>query len=183
MRQTFGVLWLALPPMCCLIACEQDPPALELAVLEVDSATLSQAEISAGGVAMGYMRATAALSVKCVNGESHEFAVVLSGGNLGETGYWSSEANDPGERDLLGIGIELPKSKRVTVDDAGSRPLTIGDLFGRYKGMGAGMHALLGAAIYTFSNSADVEIWLGGVTPGIGVDFGLADMRLGVANP
>ncbi|MFH1807110.1 MAG: hypothetical protein ABIJ09_00090 [Pseudomonadota bacterium] len=163
-------------------SCGHDPPT-DVLDLEVVEASLSNPEVSGGGVAMGGMRITADLSVRDSFEGSHAFAVELSGLNLGGTGFWSSELNASDDSDLLGIGLDLPADGRPVNEDGGvGGPIRIRDLFESYSGAGFGMHAMLGGAVYFFSNEADVTIWLGGVTPGIGVTWGLVTLRMAVQN-
>ncbi|MBN2358130.1 MAG: hypothetical protein JXR83_01670 [Deltaproteobacteria bacterium] len=180
-------------PIFCLLVlagCGNDPPA-DLMDLPLDSASLSEPEVTGGGVAIGGMRVTAHLHAVDALGGSHDFAVVLSGPCLGGVGIYSTELEE-GSADLTGIGLDIKNAHHVVDRDGGrdadedggsSGPLTIGDLFEPYYGAGFGMHVTIGGEIYYFKNSADVSIWLGGLSAGFGINWGLAaQMRMAIAN-
>jgi hypothetical protein len=167
-------------------ACGNDLP-VDLRELEVASAGLSNPEVSGGGVALGGMALHATLDVTDALGGAHRFPVVLSGPCLGITGFWSSELNARDDRDLLGVGLDLPEQGPsddevdggvVLGDAGGARPLRLRHLFEEYKTLGFGVHAMLGAAIYYFSNDAEVVIWMGGLTTGLGVTWGAGSLRM-----
>jgi len=187
----------SLVPICCLLLlanCGNDPPA-DIMRLTLDSAELSDPEVTAGGVAIDGMRISAHLHAVDTGGGIHDFTVILSGASLGGVGIWSSELED-GTRDLLGIGLDVSDAKHLASDagyqdaqtgldgaSSGGGPLTIGDLFESYSGAGFGMHMAIGGAIYYFKNDPGVVIWLGGLTPGFGINWGLlAGLRMAVAN-
>lgn len=185
-----------LPISCILVLsnCGNDPPA-DVMRLVLDSAALSEPEVTAGGVAIGGMRISAHLHAVDTGGGSHDFDVILSGPSLGGVGIWSTELED-GSRDLTGIGLDVKGARHVEsadggvradggplVDGGSSSPLLIGDLFEPYSGAGFGLHLTLGGAIYYFENDPGVVIWLGGLSAGFGINWGLVGgLRMAVAN-
>jgi len=162
---------LALTTLLCTAACGDDPTQ-DILDIEVESASFSNPQILAGGVAMGWMVIWADLAVTDGAGGEHNFPVAFSGFELGSSGIWTNQADQISELDVTGMDIDLPESVR-SEDGGHEGPLTLGHVFGDYTGMGFGMHAIIGGGVFYFDNDYDVTILFGGLTPGIGVTWGM----------